>query len=265
MKMKKAATLLILIGLGVSGCGTLGEQSAGPRDLLVGWYKLPDRHWRSREVIPGPGTLIPVFKRDGAYYSVSNGVEIPLKECSEGLEWALTPSSMEGTTIGFDEESNQYYITIVDRRAQYPADYSTSGEKQTMMRINKPSWLLNATVQPPRTNDDFLGCYQPLWFPVFRLIIVKDGDKYQGKAQFFENGGWKMQEGEFAELTPLTDTLGFVVGREKEQRLVYNSGLSRFEYQLNALSMPLARLDSSLPPGTEDAPPTMRIGIPSWH
>ena len=46
-------------------------------------------------------TIIPVFKTDGTYYSVCRGFEIPLKQCPEGVEWAATPSSMVGTTIGY--------------------------------------------------------------------------------------------------------------------------------------------------------------------
>jgi hypothetical protein len=43
--MKGAAILLVLIALGVSGCGPLTEPSVGARDHLLGWYKLPNRYY----------------------------------------------------------------------------------------------------------------------------------------------------------------------------------------------------------------------------
>ena len=269
--MKGSATLLILITLCVSGCGSLTEQSAGTRDHLVGWYKLPKRHYRTREVIPGPGTLIPVFKADGTYYSVCRGVEAPLKECPEGLEWALAPSSMAGTKIGFDEESNEYYIIIEDAKAQYEGDYSTSGEKQYMTRVEKPSWLLNARARPPRTNDDFLGWYEFVWFPI-RYEIRKEGKKYLIAGQLLdESGVWETQA-EMHELTPIPDRLGFIIGRRKDKcgSFTYNESLKRFELteqrserQPEVIRMPLARVS----PHTERAAisPPIRIGIPSWN
>jgi hypothetical protein len=272
MKMKGSATLLILIALGVSGCGSLTEQSAGARDHLVGWYKLPNRHYRTREVIPGPGTLIPVFKTDGTYYSVCHGFEIPLRECPEGLEWALTRSSMVGTKIGFDEESNAYYIIIEDQGLANNYEPYISGEKRTMTRVDKPSWLLDATAQPPRTNDDFIGWYKPVWFPI-RLALRKEGKKYLllESQEADESGVWKTQ-GEMKELTPIADRLGFVMSRRKDRctSITYNKSLKRFELtkqwskrRPEVIRMPLARVS----PHTERAAITtlMIMGIPSWN
>lgn len=95
-KMVGVALLIVL-----PGCVKPGAQSqTGPRDHLVGWFNLSGCD-EQNQVVSGHGTLIPVFKRDGTYYSVCRGGEVPLKECPEGLEWALTPSSMAGTKIGF--------------------------------------------------------------------------------------------------------------------------------------------------------------------
>ena len=72
----------------LAGCSTPTSQpQAGPRDHLIGWYELPNHPGNSQEIIPGSGTLIPIFKIDGTYYSVCRGIETPLKECPDGLEW----------------------------------------------------------------------------------------------------------------------------------------------------------------------------------
>ncbi|MHC4175290.1 MAG: hypothetical protein ACYS9C_10105 [Planctomycetota bacterium] len=269
--MKELATLLILIALGVLGCGSLTEQSAGPRDHLVGWYKLPNRHYRTREVIPGPGTLIPVFKADGNYYSVCHGFEAPLKECPEGLEWALAPSSMAGTKIGFDEEANEYYIIIEDAKAQYEGDWSTSGEKQYMTRVERPSWLLDATAEPPRTNDDFIGSYKPVWFPI-PLEIRKEGKEYLllQSQEADEPGVWKNQI-EVQGFTPIADRLGLMSRRkDKYTTITYNKSLKRFELmeqrskrRPEVIRIPLARVSPH--PERAAITPLMIMGIPSWN
>lgn len=266
--MKIVATLLILIAISVSACHTLTEPSADERDYLVGWYKLPARDRESREVIPGPDTLIPVFKIDGAYYSVCLGFEIPLKECPEGLEWALTPSSMVGTMIGFDDASNEYYISIVDGQLGHHDQFYISGEKRPMTRIDKPSGLLDATAQRPRTNDDFLGWYQPVWFPWVRLEIRKDGEKYlSAEHELHEPGIWKTRV-DPRELTPDPDRLGFTgFDRKSEHSLTYNEALKRFEITKTGSYVVRMSLAQVPPPSPEVAVPlpTMRIGIPSWH
>ena len=235
------------------------------RDHLLGWYKLPEREHVSHKVIPGHDTLIPVFKRDGTYYSVCRGFEVPLKECPEGLEWGLTESSMVGTKIIFDEASNTYYISIMDKWEMSSNDHSLRGGKQPMTRIDKPSWLLDATAQPPRINDDFLGWYQPVWFPFVRLEIRKDGQEYLSvEHEFHELGVWKTPH-EPQEITPLPDRLGLTgFDRGTEVSLTYNEAMRRIEITMSGspiIRMPLARVS---PEGATVRPP-MAIGIPSWH
>ncbi|MBI5686466.1 MAG: hypothetical protein HZC54_15445 [Verrucomicrobia bacterium] len=268
--MKMFLTVLMLAILAATGCRSSPKTSADNRDDLLGWYQLPNRHYRTREILPGPGTLIPVFKRGGVYCSVCRGVEVPLKPCPEGLEWGPAESSMRGTTIGVDTSSKMPYIAIRDLNAQYEADISTFGEKQFMSKIKKPSGLLDPTTTPPRTADDFLGCYQPVWFPVFRWIISRDGGQYHLEGQIADKDGWKTKKHEAATLEPLPDKLGFVWGRKKENRLVFNGASKRFECVLGPddklnLKMPLARINPVLPPGTGATSPPMSIGIPSWH
>ncbi|MHC4404092.1 MAG: hypothetical protein ACYTG0_30930, partial [Planctomycetota bacterium] len=205
--MKRATGLLILIALIIIGChNTLTKQCAGADDLC-GWYK-----------VSAGNRLIPVFKIDGTYCTVMSrgGFEIPLVECPNGLEWPATPpSSMAGTKIGFNEESNEIYISIVDQNREYQDASFTSGKKQSMTAIGKPSWLRDATAQPARTHDDFLGWYEPVWCPYVRGQIRKESGKYLLACQLLQQPGdkglWVPHSKQY-ELTPLPDRLGFAMG-----------------------------------------------------
>lgn len=164
---------------------------------------------------------------------------------------------MKGTKIGLDEVSKESYIIIEDSEDQ--GDYSTSGEKQFMTKIDAPSGLLDPTTKPPCTNDDFLGCYQPVWCPVFRCIISKKDDNKYYRDSWIEG----QTEHESEEITPLTERLGFAWGSKKEVKLMYNGSLNRFECVLSdSFRMPLVRVIPSLPSGTGAMPPEINIGIP---
>jgi hypothetical protein len=267
MNMKRVAILLALLAITGTQGVTLEDRPGDGRNYLIGWYKLPNRHHRTRAVLPGPGTLIPVLKRGGVYYSISRGIEIPLKECPEGLEWGLTESSMKGTKLGVDAASKEPYIIIEDSRAQHEGDLSTSGEKQFMTKIAEPPGLLNPTAKPPQILNDLLGCYQPLYFPALRWVITIEGDKYQLTGQRAGKDEWIAEERESRTLEPLPEKPGFVWGRKQEFKLVFNRDLKRYECLMergtNKLAMPLVRISRSLPPGAAaNGPP---IGIPTWH
>ena len=234
-----------------------------PSDNVVGWFEMTGRD-----------RIIPVFKVDGTYYSVCLGVEVPFKESPEGLEWAFAASNMVGTTIGFDEASNGYYIAVMDSQAskfteEFPDGGYGNGEKQPLTRIDKPSWLLDPTARPPRTNDDFLGWYQAIWIAGVRWQIRRDGETYLVEEQeLHEPGGWKAEE-EPRELTILPGGLGFTFHREDGIILTYNQARSRFELTRTTsptLRVPLARVS---PPSSADgrAVPLpangVQIGIPS--
>lgn len=264
--LKRSATFLLLAAA-LAGCTSSPVHTqVGNRDHLLGWFKLDKKD-----------TVIPVFKQNGTYYSVCRGFEAPLKGCSDGLEWALAPSSMTGTKIGWDATSNTCYLAVMDAQASNFSDgrYGV-GEKETMTRIEKPSWLLDAKARRPRTSDDFLGWYQPVWFPYVRIEIRKEGDRYVSQSREYpgpEPGSWQTRE-EVRELTPLAGRLGFTgFERQGGQHLVFNDTLSRFEYLLTdvkkpsfSIRMPLARIPAPPPTTTNDVPPTTsRIGIPSWH
>jgi hypothetical protein len=218
-------------------------------------------------------TLIPVFKRDGTYYSVCRGFEVPLKQSPEGLEWALSGSSMVGTTIGFDEASSSYYIAIFDSQLSNFSDGNGGiGEKEPVTRIDRPSGLLDPTAPAPRTNDDFLGWYQPVWFPWGRWEIRKEGEKYLLAEEELEGNRaslvWKSL-GEPSERTPLPERLGFAFDSRGKLSLTYNDDLKRFELtrpKSPGIRMPLARIPA--PPTPQGGPvPELRvqIGIPTWH
>jgi hypothetical protein len=269
--MTRLAILFVLIGVGALGCGTSPERSSGSRDHLLGWYELPARDHDTHKVIRGPGTLIPVFKIDRTYYSVCRGFEVPLKECAEGLEWASSPSSMEGTTIGFDAESSEAYIRIVDHGLDGMNDMYIPGEKRFMKKIAKPSWfpMLNAETKPPRTNDDLLGCYQLAWIPAARMTVRREAERYYLVTHLRASG----HDDDIIELKPLPDQLGFTsFDDEVAVNLTYNEALKRFEiiptkHLFPHDRMPLVRVAPEVPSQSDTSPiPTMqKIGIPSWH
>lgn len=235
-------------------------------DRLVGWYKMPGRR----------GTIIPVFKNGKTYSSVCYGFEIPLKVCPEGLK--ATFFSVTGTTIGFDEKANDYYIiikdrTLSDRNLPKPTAEEIRwqgfmpGEKTPMTRIKNPSGIPDA--KAPSTNEDFLGWYQETWLPV-RWEIRKDADKYLISAQFYDGSRAWQSSGELIELTPLPDRLGFRI-KSKDPRIciTYNKNRKRFELvsqwddkkSVMTLPKPLRRIEPPSPEGG-DVPLYKYIGIP---
>ena len=100
---------------------------------------------------------------------------------------------MVGTKIGLSEQSNEVYISIVDSIREY-VEPSFVSVRQPMIRVSRPSWLLDAAAPPPRTHDDFVGWYQPVWCPFARLEIRKEGKRYSAGFQLLrepaEPGSW---------------------------------------------------------------------------
>ncbi|MBE0537843.1 MAG: hypothetical protein IH624_19455 [Phycisphaerae bacterium] len=242
------------------------SKAEGMHDHFIGWYRL------NKEIV------FPVLKRDGTFYAACRGIEVPFKETADGLEWALEPSSMAGTTIGRFAGTNQYYLKNMDQQSIHHLEESGAnplgfGKEQPVTRIDEPVGLLDATAPAPKNPDDFIGWYQPKWFPYYRFQLRKDGDKYFWDEQEMDQAsGWKTG-GATRELTPLTDGLGFFTGLDakKEHRLTYNDSLKRFEVvNIKAgpqgLRTPLARIPE---PATDTEAPAVRppivIGIPVWH
>ncbi len=262
---------LLLVGLGLSGCQEATTRSTHESLASVNaydmelWYKMPPV-----ERVSHRETLIPILKIDGTYYTVCRGMEIPLKETPTGLQWALTPSSMSETTIGFHGPSLPCSIRIVDRQRANFDDFYLPDKMPSvpMTRVDKPSGLLDATARPPRKLDDFLGFYRPVWFPWVRWEIRKDGERYWEVEQDLDppepSGRWTTR-GKPHELTPLPDQLGVTGFPGAPHRLTYNEALKRFELVKtdSEIRIPLARVVPS--PGSDAALPTLPIGIPAWH
>lgn len=274
--MRRATSSLILIALTLIGSdNVLSHESVGARDRLCGWYKLSQGN-----------RLIPIFKIDGTFYTVMSrgGFETPLQECPDGLAWPSTPpSSMVGTKIGFNEESKDIYISIVDQNREYQDDSFSSGKMQSLTATAKPSWLRDATTQPARTYDDFLGWYEPVWCPYIRVQIRREGGEYLLAVELLETTGAKnswVPHGKQYELIPLPDRLGFAMGLEHKEdleqegltvRLLHSTTRRRFELQLSSVAakarvyrMPLARIPAPSPEQGAAPLPPMDIGIPSW-
>ena len=236
------------------------DSAPAKRDRFVGWYS-----------VSGKNTFIPVLRYDGVYYSVSRGFEVPFKESPAGLEWDVSPSSMTGTTIGFEAESGTYYLAVFDSEtANFTDGQYGNGQKEPMTRSEPPTGLLDPVAPLPRTNEDFLGWYQPMWFPYLRWELRREGDAYVTVYSEYDGTrpAWQPRTERY-ELKPLSDGLGFT-GFEKgdDFRLVYNTNLRRFELtsrRTAGIRMPLARLQHAA--AAEGAPmePLARIGIPTWH
>ncbi len=250
-------TCFLVCGVGCNsrnGDSRASTDVVGAVDPFVGWYLLAG------------DTLIPVLKRDGTYYSVCRGFEVPFKECAEGLEWAVAGSSMVGTTIG----AGGAYIRIVDSQLANFMESYVPGAKQELTRIDQPSWLLDATGRRPRKNDDFVGWYVPIWFPYMKMEIRKDGEKYLVVNHVLREGGLWKAEGEPRELTPLGDGLGLTgFDQEVRYRLTYNKSLRRFELEGGTSPvgrMPLLRVSASWEMAYDVfGPNAVKIGIPTWH
>jgi hypothetical protein len=264
-----------MLGLAIAGCTRPGGSYRDSfRGDYCGWFKLPARDER-KQIITGHDTLIPVFQRDGTYYSVCCGSEVPLKACPEGLEWALTPSSMSGTIIGWDATSKAYYLADMDAQAsEYSDGRYGIGEKELLTRTGEPSGLLSATTRPPRSNDDFLGAYQLVWLPQARFEIRKDGERYVSQELEFHGpppGFWRARV-EPIELLSLPGQLGFFFKQDRDMRLLYNNELERFEVTAERDGMtaviraPLARVPGHSSRGNGPvSSPMLKIGIPAWH
>jgi hypothetical protein len=275
--------LLVVIASG-DLCGQDAPQAVAPagsatdasRDHFVGWFSLPEPERKEGQVIPGGKALIPVFKRGGSYWTVSFGIEVPLKECPEGLEWAASPPFAEGTKFGYDNTTKTYYIIIEQQwlKDEYPSAY-VSGVKQPMTKVDPPSGILDATAEPPHTNDDFVGWYQPAWFPIIRFEVRKEDDKHLWTEEILgPERDTRSARNRTTELTPLAGRLGLVLSHHKSQKtcLIYNPALKRVEITHEdvqngaptVIRTPLVRLPAQ-PPESGDVPASLRrmyIGVP---
>jgi hypothetical protein len=243
-----------LPGFGAVGNGglTSPDKENAVHDDLTGWYQMQNQ------------TLIPVFKRDGAYYSASRGFEIPLRACPEGLVEAFRPSGEEGTTIGrFSEDPNKYFIRLVDRQREQFEQTFISGQKQEMTKVGKPFDLLDSAAPAPQSIDDFLGCYQPVWFPWVRFEIRKENQSYCA-AEYYTQKPGEWTSGQTEKLSPLADRLGFAEDGEPVS-WIYNDALKRFEITMKTddtlIRMPMVRIS----PEEKAIAEPVNIGIPYWH
>ncbi len=296
--MEQQRALLLVLGalmiaaVGQGGAALAGESEptpapAGCRDHFIGWYALPahrDPHRKSTgpaapasrptdDAAENVAAFIPVYKRGGTYYWVCRGVEVPLIECPNGLEWGLKPSSMEGTKITFDETSKTYTMTIVDSGDATFNENSTSGMPRNVRKVDAPVGWCDPTAARPNTNDDFIGWYLLAWFPGYRYEIRREGDAYVATGQILHGSGWTPDQ-ERLQLAPLSDRQGFVLieHRGTTTSIIYSPEASRFELELRrtgkyTLRMPLVRIPAPVP---FDAVPTSQpdrwiwIGIPSY-
>jgi hypothetical protein len=260
---------VLALSIVLTGCQNPAPvDSVDASDPLTGWFQVVNAQSGNRS----PGPIIPVFKIDGAYFSVCRGVEIPLKRSVEGLQWALEASSMAGTTIGI--RGGEPFIIIRDAQSEnftseLPNPHNTG--PRPMKRIDRPAGLLKLAAPAPKSNEDFVGCYRPVYFPYANIEIRSEG----GQFFFAEQEIGQAAYSEPKVLTPLPDRLGFTcLDRDCRNMLTYNESLKRFELVMTRatppLRMPLARISTQARGEnivTEaDVPPNFApIGIPTWH
>ena len=280
--MRIHVLLLVLLAISMP---LLAEEKPVNTDDLVGWYELPNQDRKTREVLPGTGTYIPVLKHGEKYYTVCRGAEARLEPCAEGLRWAMLPSSMEGTTIGHDPVTKQFYIRIVDAQLMHNDDWYDSREKRPLKRVDPPKDLPDATAPAPKSSDDFVGHYQVQYFPI-RYELTRSEGKFGLIGRLWRGkDGWVASPWTGAvaekELSPNAEELGFLVDERSGTRLRYNPDMRRYELVVTGkkkqgddakkqadnrqpLTMPLVRLD---PAKADNAPlaSIAGIGIPSWH
>jgi len=269
--MKRIAAGLVLLGMGLSGChgpaaSSTGKASAPMRGYdMVLWYKIPPvERVSSRE------TLIPILRIGGTYYTVCRGIEIPLKKCPDGLQWALTPSSMSDTVIGFHGPSQPCSIRIVDRqRASFDDHYLPDKMPPIpMTKVDRPSGLPTPTARRPRTLDDFVGFYQPVWFPWVRWEVRQEGGRYwavEHDADLSQPAVvWKARGTPYG-LARLSNELGFTSFPGDPYKLGYNETMKCFELVRmdSGIRMPLAKVSPS--PQNDVVLPPLPIGVPAWH
>jgi len=239
---------------------TTGPAEQAAHDHFIGWYRLPPRNQRMEVVDRGPATFVPVFKRNGIYYSVCRFVEVPMKAVPDGLEWDIKPSSMEGTKITYDPRKKEYALTIHDSREQ--SDWPASGILQPMRKVDTPFALPDCTAKPPKTNDDFVGWYEAVWMPPLRYHIKKEGDKFLADGQLVGRDEWREPA---VELQPLSSSLGFAMGSRGKTQIIYNQQLQRYEIPAGpGAVIPLKRSDSEPSKDFPKLSDKGRIGIPSW-
>lgn len=243
------------------GTKTASRTSAG-RDHFVGYFNLPDCDWTTGEVVPGPGVLIPVLKHGNAYYSVCHGAEVPLKRSQQALEWGPAPPTLAGTTIGYDDAADEYYIRLWDNAPSMQGAWEESpanepGRRRKLIPIDRQAWLGDATTDPPQTLDDFVAHYALLWGTVLICDIRKTGDDFFVRMHRLTPG----EDDEPRKLKPLENELGFDWSAwtdSDDGRLIYNHACNRYELVFcvdkassRQVCFPLVRI------------PFERIGVPS--
>ncbi|MGE5296293.1 MAG: hypothetical protein ACM3VT_15835 [Solirubrobacterales bacterium] len=267
--MKRAAMGLILIGMVLIGCRTASEPSARKSSkssngrIAVEWFKMPPV-----EKITTTDTLIPILQIGDAYYTTCLGMEIPLQESPNGLQWGLTPSPLAGTSIGYFGPTYPCSIHIVDRtRASFDSSHSPDAIPPVFMtKVDKPVKLLKAKSGRPRKLNDFLGLYYPVWYPWIRMEIRKQAGHYWTVEQDLVSSKppleWR-STGRPVLITPFTDGLGFFGFPGGPLSLKYNEDLKRYELVRsdNGIKIPLAKVS----PGKDAAIPPLPIGVPTWR
>jgi hypothetical protein len=262
---------VVVAAVAVAGCRTTTDN----RDYMLGWYSMPSRHPGTREVIPDhPSIIIPIFKVYGEYHSsMFIGMEVPLEPCPEGL--AVSEGfGLDGTKIKYDEETSEVCISVCQPVLEFIIHNYVKGETNVLTRIDRPSWIMDATAIPPSSNDEFIGWYQSALSPWVGFEVRKVAETTELSVYAFGDEKWSpLQKG--CVVGPHAGRLGFFLplGKEhhlEEQSIIYNKHLKRYEMNVivkkssRVIRTPLVKTDKLTPPLSEDntTVPMVQMGIP---
>ena len=245
----------------------------GSLDHYLGWYRLPPVGRKTRRPRDDqPGHLIPIFKRDGIYYTVMKWVEVPLIASGGDLVWGFEQTSMKGTTFTHDPETGGHFLIHCDAQNANNDEWYVWGERRKLHPAEPPEWLADFSAEPPATLDDMLGEYYCGWIPFVGIRLYEAGGIYWSQELNREQDGRWVERGSPREIKPLDPPKGFE-WEGGPDRLHFNKSLGRYEIvkpfpeapdhmRIPLLREdPLADRDWSDPAATEREP---HIGVSAW-
>ena len=258
---------IVLASVMLSGCQSGKNKSVAMYDdRIIGWYKLGSGIDDDANVNKND-TLVPILKRGNEFYTICRGFEMPLGKSPVGLEWTFKPSSMEGTAFVFCGPGWPCHLKIYDSQKSV-FDWYEPGKKYKLIKIPEPEGLTCTVEKKPEVLDDFIGMYQPVYFPLIRIEISKEGDGYIHS--YFElrviqdTASW-LNMGQVKSVKPLENNRGFLIAEEHAKNyLMFSEELNRYEIIIGStgLRMPLVKISAG-----EDLPLALdvNLGIPSWN
>ena len=234
-------------------------------DSIIGWYRMEDSSEKSAS--SSIDTLVPILKRGNEFYTICRGFEMPLKTSPVGLEWAFNPSSMEGTVFIFCRPAWPCALKLYDAQ-KVVFDWYEPGKKYKLVKVDQPYGLFEEKAEKPEDTAGYLGVYQPLYFPWYRIEIKQDDTEYYyiySELRIEQGIGRWIPMSNKMPAKALDNNKGFlIVQGEARNYLMYNELLERYEMVVGStkLRMPAVKVSSK---DDFSEIPKVSLGIPSWN